>query len=72
MPTSTNMVLFYSSVSGHHLHVTYVTVADINECTENGKLCLHGNCVNEPGSYKCRCDDGYKLSPDGAYCLGKY
>ena len=48
------------------------SVVDINECTENGKLCLHGNCVNAPGSYRCECDAGYKLSPDGAYCWGKY
>lgn len=44
---------------------------DIDECSENGRICLNGQCVNEPGSYKCICSPGYQLSPDGAFCLGK-
>ena len=46
-------------------------ITDINECTENGRLCINGQCLNTPGSYRCVCNQGYTLSPDGAYCLGK-
>ena len=43
---------------------------DIDECTENGRICLNGDCMNTPGSYRCICQRGYELSPDGAFCLG--
>lgn len=45
--------------------------ADIDECTENGKICLNGECINTPGSHRCQCNPGYQLSPDGAFCLGR-
>ena len=44
--------------------------ADIDECTENGKICLNGHCMNTPGAYKCLCNKGFQLSPDKAFCLG--
>jgi len=47
-------------------------IADIDECTENGKICLNGECINTPGSHQCQCNPGYQLSPDGAFCLGMY
>ena len=43
---------------------------DIDECTENGRICLNGDCMNTPGTYRCICQRGYELSPDGAFCLG--
>ena len=43
---------------------------DIDECTENGRICLNGDCMNTPGSYRCICQRGYELSPDEAFCLG--
>lgn len=49
-----------------------VCVLDINECTENGKLCTNGNCQNTEGSYHCVCHQGFRLSPDRAYCLGRH
>lgn len=45
---------------------------DIDECNENGKLCINGQCENTIGSYRCICRQGFQLSPDGAYCLGLY
>ena len=47
-------------------------VADIDECSENGRICLNGDCMNAPGSYRCVCRRGYELSPDGAFCLGMF
>ena len=51
-------------------HSKCCVVVDIDECTENGKICLNGECINTPGSHRCECNPGYQLSPDGAFCLG--
>ncbi|CAD5115618.1 DgyrCDS4573 [Dimorphilus gyrociliatus] len=33
---------------------------DTDECSSlDSNLCLHGQCVNVPGSYACLCDDGF-------------
>ena len=45
---------------------------DIDECTENGRVCRNGQCVNTDGSFRCICNPGYRLAPDGAFCLGRY
>jgi len=45
---------------------------DINECAENPNVCQNGYCVNQPGSYKCDCYDGFKTSYDGKQCIGKF
>ena len=50
----------------------YFSPPDIDECNENGRICLNGQCINKPGSYRCVCNRGYQLSPDGAFCVGKY
>lgn len=44
---------------------------DIDECKENGRICIRGRCENTPGSYRCTCQDGFIPSPDGDFCLGK-
>ena len=45
--------------------------SDIDECTENGRVCLNGRCENLDGSFRCVCNPGYRLSSDGAFCRGK-
>jgi hypothetical protein len=60
-----NMSLFFKSCKTYFL-------LDIDECNENGKLCINGQCENTIGSYRCICRQGFQLSPDGAYCLGLY
>ena len=50
---------------------TLFFLTDIDECTENGRVCLNGRCVNTDGGFRCICNPGYRLSPDGAFCLGK-
>ena len=46
-----------------------LVVADVNECASHAFHCpAHSTCVNTPGSYKCRCDSGYKTL--GRYCHG--
>lgn len=41
---------------------------DIDEC-QNTHGCS-GICVNQPGSYECRCSSGFKLKFDGTNCEG--
>lgn len=41
---------------------------DINECENNATLCGILKCVNEIGSYRCGCPDGY--TGDGYFCNG--
>jgi len=44
-------------------------ISDVDECDQSG-FCLHGQCHNTDGSFRCVCDAGYTLSSDGTYCSG--
>jgi len=37
-----------------------ITCQDIDECVRDKNICGTAKCMNEPGSYKCMCDHGYK------------
>ena len=41
----------------------------MNECETNNGGCDH-TCVNEEGSFKCICNDGFKLGNDKKTCEG--
>uniref|UniRef100_G3TP36 Latent transforming growth factor beta binding protein 3 n=1 Tax=Loxodonta africana TaxID=9785 RepID=G3TP36_LOXAF len=41
---------------------------DINECTMPG-MCRHGDCLNNPGSYRCVCPPGHSLGPSRTQCI---
>lgn len=44
---------------------------DVDECATGESPCQqNADCINIPGSYRCKCTRGYKLSPGGA-CVGK-
>lgn len=46
-------------------------ILDIDECSNGENLCQrNADCINSPGSYRCECAAGFKLSPNGA-CVGK-
>lgn len=32
--------------------------ADVDECALNPNVCVHGICVNQPGTFKCYCEPG--------------
>ncbi len=44
---------------------------DIDECNSANGGCEQ-NCHNSYGSYKCTCDDGFKLSDNKHDCIRKY
>ena len=43
---------------------------DVNECRESTTPCDQ-LCENTEGSYKCACQPGFKLDPDGVTCVGE-
>ena len=42
--------------------------ADINECLVDNGSCDH-ECLNQVGSFECRCINGYRLA-NGGECVG--
>ncbi|XP_067143727.1 epidermal growth factor-like protein 7 [Centruroides vittatus] len=40
---------------------------DVNECVQDNGKCDH-SCVNMPGSYRCKCHEGFVLQSDGRRC----
>ena len=47
------------------------TCTDHNECAESG-MCANGICINMNGSFKCHCENGFKLSSTGYACIGMF
>lgn len=48
-----------------------IAFSDIDECNSGDNLCQrNANCNNIPGSFRCECSPGFKLSPSGA-CVGE-
>nr|XP_009858101.2 fibrillin-1 [Ciona intestinalis] len=41
---------------------------DLNECDENNP-CVNGRCVNQPGSFRCECTNGFTLDASGVVCV---
>ena len=46
-------------------------VLDIDECTEQHRLCYNGRCKNTIGSFLCQCQSGFRLSADRRSCEGE-
>ena len=42
---------------------------DVDECLENNGGCDQ-SCVNKPGTFECKCKDGYTLAADAKTCEG--
>ncbi|XP_034647872.1 adhesion G protein-coupled receptor E3-like [Trachemys scripta elegans] len=55
----------YESSSGkaNFTNASENTCQDIDECQRNATICEpHGNCINMPGSYMCKCSGGFRKS----------
>ena len=50
----------------HHIYFT-----DFDECATNSDNCHDdATCMNSPGGYECKCNDGYR--GNGVFCKGKH
>ena len=53
------------------LLISLLFLPDIDECEIGAHNCdMHAACLNVPGSFKCRCRDGWV--GDGIKCVGEY
>ena len=51
----------------HSSKIKSLALSDIDECARNGTLCQH-KCINNAGSYRCECEDGFTLDSNGRTC----
>lgn len=54
------MSLHVVRLSPPSLSLPAVFHADIDECRISPDLCGRGQCVNTPGDFECKCDEGYE------------
>ena len=44
-------------------------LSDVDECSTNNGGCQH-ECINNVGSYECRCRSGFQISSNSRSCTG--
>ncbi len=49
----------------------FLFFSEFDECKTNKHGCSH-ICVNTLGGYRCQCEIGYELHPDGKRCEGEW
>ncbi|KAM3183271.1 hypothetical protein ACTXT7_010677 [Hymenolepis weldensis] len=67
---STNNMMYIKFVSDSSVEKQGFTMKfqkEFDECKTNKHGCSH-ICVNTLGSYRCQCEIGYELHPDGKHC----
>ena len=52
------------------LMIHFLTVSDVDECSESTSCDQNAFCINTDGSFNCMCMKGY--SGNGTHCLGTY
>lgn len=63
------MVKFDKITSFYGSHCDLFT--DINECSTIKGICANGQCLNNVGSYYCKCNLGFQISEDKTQCIDK-
>ena len=64
-----NMVLMWQLLAYDN---RLFSLSDIDECRDNPQICgSHAICNNQPGTFRCECEDGYQFANDGQTCIGK-
>jgi len=56
-------------ISHDNLYFELNCCADMDECEHDG-MCPNGVCINVDGSYICRCNPGFRQSPNQQICIG--
>lgn len=51
-------------------HVSTGRVSDIDECGIMHGVCGDGECQNLPGTFTCKCKEGYETSQLMQVCMG--
>ena len=49
----------------------YCLRLDVDECRTGAHSCQQ-TCLNQIGSYRCACRNGYQLASDGKHCNGMF
>jgi hypothetical protein len=52
------------------LFTKYCICPDIDECSIMHGVCGDGECQNVPGSFVCKCKEGYETSQLMQVCMG--
>lgn len=55
-----------------HLRTNCCVRSDIDECSIMHGVCGDGECQNIPGSFVCKCKEGYETSQLMQVCMGTY
>uniref|UniRef100_A0A8C2HID6 Latent-transforming growth factor beta-binding protein 1 n=1 Tax=Cyprinus carpio TaxID=7962 RepID=A0A8C2HID6_CYPCA len=50
-------------------NISPTQLAEIDECQVRPDICAAGICYNTVDSYKCICDDGYRIDSEGITCV---
>ena len=62
--------MLYDHGKNESLFILFLFLLDINECDANNGGCDQ-TCVNNYGSFECKCNDGFVLEDDKKSCSGK-
>lgn len=56
-----------------HTNNRLLSSSDIDECRDDPQICGdNAICNNQPGTFRCECEDGYQFGSDGRTCVGTF
>ena len=54
-----------------YIHILHYMFVGTNECEFISGVCKNGKCMDTDKSFRCMCNEGYKLSMNGQKCIGE-